>query len=190
GAHMVADVPVGAFLSGGVDSSLVVAAAQQATGARLRTFSAAFRGDPERDESAHARAVAHILGSEHQDEDLAGDPARLLERAVWHADEPFGVSSALPLHGLARSARARVKVVLTGDGADEVFAGYPWRHRPESGPGARPGAWLTGAAQALLHSARTATWGGSFPRRCATDLSARLRRLAGRPGEGSAERVT
>lgn len=190
GAHMVADVPVGAFLSGGVDSSLVVAAAQEATGARLLTFSAAFRGDPECDESAHARAVAQALGSRHHDEDLSGDPARLLERAVWHADEPFGVSSALPLHGLARSARAQVKVVLTGDGADEVFAGYPWRHRPETGVGSRPAAWLRGAAQALLHSARAATWGGSFPRRWGTDLSARLRRLALRPGERYAERLT
>jgi len=189
-AHLVADVPVGAFLSGGVDSSLVVAAAQEATGARLLTFSAAFRGDPECDESAHARAVAQALGSTHSDEDLSGDPAHLLDRAVWHADEPFGVSSALPLQGLARSARAQVKVVLTGDGADEVFAGYPWRHRPETGVGSRPAAWLTGAAQALLHSARAATWGGSFPRRWATDLSARLRRLAFRPGERYAERLT
>jgi asparagine synthase (glutamine-hydrolysing) len=189
-SHMVADVPVGAFLSGGVDSSLVVGAAQEATGTRLRTFSAAFREDPACDESAQAREVASLLGSQHHDEDLGCDPTALLETAVWHADEPFGVSSALPLLGLSRSARPSVKVVLTGDGGDEIFAGYPWRHRPESGDGARVGAWMAGLAQALLHSARAAAWGGSLPRRWAVDLSARLRRLARRPGERYAERLT
>jgi asparagine synthase (glutamine-hydrolysing) len=128
-AHMIADVPVGAFLSGGVDSSAVVALAGGATAHQMETFSVTFSGDAEFDESPFAQAVADRLDTRHHPLDLAPDLVDALPKVIWHADEPFAVTSSLALYFLAREARRRVKVVLTGDGGDEVFAGYAWRHR-------------------------------------------------------------
>jgi asparagine synthase (glutamine-hydrolysing) len=128
-AHMIADVPVGAFLSGGVDSSAVVALAGPATAHQMETFSITFKGHSEFDESPFARAVAGRLNTRHHEFDLSPNLIEALPNVIWHADEPFAITSSFALYFLAREARSRVKVVLTGDGGDEVFAGYPWRHR-------------------------------------------------------------
>jgi len=127
-SHMVSDVPVGAFLSGGVDSSSIVAVAQQATREPIQTFSIVFPGLQEFDESAFAaRAAAHV-GAKHREFALTPNLVETLPKIAWHADEPFGVSSAFALYFLAKLAREHVKVVLSGDGSDEIFAGYVWRH--------------------------------------------------------------
>jgi len=121
--QMVADVPVGFFLSGGVDSSSVVAAAT-ATGARLETFSIGF-DRPELSETVHARAVADALGTAHTERVLTREAAHaLIPRVSGWFDEPFADESCLPTYFVAATAREKVTVVLTGDGGDEVFGGY------------------------------------------------------------------
>src|SRR6267143_258848 len=127
-SHMVADVSVGAFLSGGVDSSSIVSAAAQCTAAPIETFSITFPGLTEFDESPYAAAVAAHCGAQHHEFNLTPDLIHGLSQVVWHADEPFAISSAFALYFLAQLARQHVKVVLSGDGGDEVFAGYVWRH--------------------------------------------------------------
>jgi asparagine synthase (glutamine-hydrolysing) len=128
-SHMVADVPVGAFLSGGVDSSAIVCAASQQAAAPIETFSITFAGLSQFDESRYAAGVARHCGADHHKFNLTPDLIEAIDRVVWHADEPFAVSSGFALYLLAKLARERVKVVLSGDGGDEVFAGYVWRHR-------------------------------------------------------------
>ena len=122
--RLVADVPVGAFLSGGVDSSAVAALMRRHATERPKTFSVGF-GVGGYDELADARRVAEHLGTEHhelavRDADLTG----ILRTLVYHYDEPFGDPAGFPLYLLSRFAREHVKVVLTGDGGDELFGGY------------------------------------------------------------------
>ena len=128
-SHLVSDTPVGAFLSGGIDSSAVVAAAAPQLPDPLRTFTIAFKGSPELDESRWAGQMAAHFGTAHTEFDLKPDLAGALPAMVWHGDEPLAISSAFALYFLAKMARQQVKVVLSGDGGDEVFAGYPWRHQ-------------------------------------------------------------
>jgi asparagine synthase (glutamine-hydrolysing) len=125
-AHLVADVPVAAFLSGGVDSSTVVALAQRH--AKMETLCVAFP-DPGLNEAPLAAAVASHLGTKHHEVALHLDPVTLLSQAVACMDEPFADSSALPTFALCRAARELGKVVLSGDGGDEVFGGYTGRYR-------------------------------------------------------------
>jgi asparagine synthase (glutamine-hydrolysing) len=124
--HRRSDVPLGVFLSGGVDSSSVAAAVCELEPARgVRTFSIGFE-DPTFDESAHARAVARHLGTEHHERTFSAQTVyELLPEVAGWLDEPFGDASILPTHLLSRFARSEVKVVLGGDGADELIAGYP-----------------------------------------------------------------
>ena len=123
--HMLSDVPVGAFLSGGVDSSIVTALAAGVPGPRLHTFSVGFE-EPEFDERAYAQAVADRLGTLHTSLVVSQrEYAEWLPDAVWHADEPLGHPHVVHIHYLSRLARERVTVVLTGEGSDELFAGYP-----------------------------------------------------------------
>jgi len=121
--RMISDVPLGALLSGGVDSSLVVALMKRVGGGRVRTFSIGFE-EPRYDELPHARAVAHHLGTEHEDFVVRPDAAALVPRLVWHYGEPFADSSALPTFLLSEMTRRSVTVALGGDGGDESFAGY------------------------------------------------------------------
>ncbi len=116
------DVPIGLFLSGGVDSTLVAMAAAAHMPGRLRTFTVGFDG--RNDERPFARQVAERLGSDHVELDVrVSGPSLLLEVARCF-DEPFGDTSALPLLAMARETKRHATVVLTGDGGDEVFAGY------------------------------------------------------------------
>ena len=119
----IADVPLGVFLSGGVDSSAVVAALAQG-GQRVKTFTIGF-DDVAFDERKWARAVAERYDTEHHERVLEPhDVDAALERMVWHFDEPFGDHSLLPTYYLAVETRRHVTVALSGDGADETFAGY------------------------------------------------------------------
>jgi asparagine synthase (glutamine-hydrolysing) len=122
-ARLVSDVPFGAFLSGGLDSSLVVALMARHLEMPVRTFSIGF-AEPGSDEIPDARIVARHVGSEHVEQVAEPDAARLLPDLVWFLDEPFGDSSAIPTFLVARLARQHVKMVLSGDGGDELFAGY------------------------------------------------------------------
>ena len=122
--QLVADVPLGCFLSGGVDSSVVAAAMKSASpGQRVLTFSIGF-DDPRYDETSYARRVADYLGTEHHEFRVRPDAAADLPKLASAFGEPFGDSSALPTHYLARETRGHVKVALSGDGGDELFGGY------------------------------------------------------------------
>ncbi len=124
--HRRSDVPLGVFLSGGVDSSSVAAAlAEVEPASGIRTYSIGFE-DPTFDESAHALAVARHLGTDHRTRTFsAEDVWSLLPHVADWLDEPFGDASVLPTHLLSRFAREEVTVALGGDGADELMAGYP-----------------------------------------------------------------
>jgi asparagine synthase (glutamine-hydrolysing) len=116
------DVPVGLFLSGGMDSSTVLALA--ADGADMRTFTIGF-DEAEYDERGYAAAVARHVGAHHTEEVVRLDVISMLPRLADHFDEPFGDPSAIPTFRLAEVTARHVRVVLTGDGGDEVFGGYP-----------------------------------------------------------------
>ncbi|MEX2334358.1 MAG: asparagine synthase (glutamine-hydrolyzing) [Pseudohongiella sp.] len=120
---MVSDVPVGAFLSGGLDSSSVAALMSQQQNSPIQTFSIGFV-DPAYDETPFAREVADAIGSDHHELILDADIASQMHDLAWYLDEPFGDSSAIPTYMVSRLAAKHVKVVLSGDGGDEIFAGY------------------------------------------------------------------
>jgi len=122
--RLVADVPLGVLLSGGVDSSAVAALMARLVPGRVKTFAVGFEGDAYFDERPHAAHVARHLGTEHHESVVAPHAAELMETLLHHHDEPFGDSSALPTYLVAREARRDVTVALNGDGGDEVFAGY------------------------------------------------------------------
>jgi asparagine synthase (glutamine-hydrolysing) len=121
--RLVADVPLGALLSGGIDSSIVVALMAQAGGEPVRTFTIGF-GDRRYDERPYARAVAERYGTLHEEIEVELDAAALLPRLVAAVDEPLGDEAALPQLVVSDAARKRVTVALAGDGGDEAFAGY------------------------------------------------------------------
>jgi len=122
--QMVADVPVGIFLSGGVDSSGIVALARECTSGRLQTFSASFPGMGLYDEGPYAQQIAERFDCDHHVLNINPSAAEALQTVVRACDEPFGDSSAIPLYYLARFARSRVTVALSGTGGDDLFAGY------------------------------------------------------------------
>lgn len=117
------DVPLGAFLSGGVDSSMVVALMARQSEQAVRTHTIGFSEDGY-DERAYARQTAEIYRAEHTEKVVSADAAGILDRLAWHYDEPFGDSSAVPTYYLSQATREQVTVALSGDGGDESFAGY------------------------------------------------------------------
>jgi asparagine synthase (glutamine-hydrolysing) len=121
--RLIADVPLGAFLSGGIDSSAVVAMMARAGGGRVKTFSIGFAAK-EYDEVRYARTVAQHYGTEHEEYVVEPDAVEVLPRLVWHYGEPFADPSAIPTYYVAQLARRKVTVALTGDGGDECFLGY------------------------------------------------------------------
>jgi asparagine synthase (glutamine-hydrolysing) len=124
GRRMVADVPIGAFLSGGIDSSAVVATMARLSGGRVATFTIGFDDQQGYDERSYARIVAARYATDHHEFVVRPNAVDLVERLVWHHDQPFGDSSALPTYLLSELTRAHVTVALCGDGGDELFAGY------------------------------------------------------------------
>jgi asparagine synthase (glutamine-hydrolysing) len=173
-SHLVSDVPLGAFLSGGVDSSLVVALMAEASSRPVKTFSIGF-DEPAYDELDAARLMAEHVGAEHHEFVVRPDALAIVEQLVAHFDEPFADPSAIPTWYVSEVARRHVTVVLSGDGGDELFAGYG-RYVPHAQverfdrlplPGKRTLAGL--AARTLRHGTR----GQRFLRHVARDEESR-----------------
>lgn len=168
-SHLVSDVPVGIFLSGGIDSSLVAALAAGSTAKPLKSFSIAFPGH-RYDESRYARMASDLLGTEHHE--FPYEPGHIesnIEKMARIFDQPLADPAALPLSFLSEHASRHVKVVLTGDGGDELFAGY--EKYCEAGKGNALSEWLIRRFPGLFSMQDLA--------RCATDRF-HLRRLRSR----------
>jgi asparagine synthase (glutamine-hydrolysing) len=137
-AWMISDVPVGAFLSGGLDSSAVTALMCRATPQRVKTFSIGF-DDPAYNELGYARQAADQCGTDHHEVVLGDREILHLPQLAWYLDEPMADDSTVPMFAVSRLARQHVKVVLSGDGGDELFGGYGWTTRDQL---RRASAWL------------------------------------------------
>ena len=123
--HLMSDVPIGVFLSGGVDSSLIAAMTQQELGDGLNTFSVGYKEAAD-SELPFARIVGKHLKTKHHEVFIDhNDFAEYLPKLIWHEDEPIVFPSSVPLYLVSKLAQKHVKVVLSGEGADEIFAGYP-----------------------------------------------------------------
>jgi asparagine synthase (glutamine-hydrolysing) len=160
--RLVSDVPLGAFLSGGIDSSTVVAYMVEASQTPPVTIAVGFE-DQAFDEVQHAETVARHLGCEFHALTANPQVAELLPKLAWHFDEPFADSSAVPTYYVSKAARELVTVALSGDGGDELWAGYA-RHRVEHweqrvrtalGPAARAAGWLGQALPLSVKGARS-----------------------------------
>jgi asparagine synthase (glutamine-hydrolysing) len=122
--RLMSDVPLGAFLSGGVDSSAVVATMARVGGGRVKTFSIGFSAK-EYDETRYARMVAERYATDHEEFIVEPDAIAVLPQLIWHYGEPFADPSAIPTYYVSQMARRKVTVALNGDGGDECFLGYP-----------------------------------------------------------------
>src|SRR5881628_278096 len=125
-SHLMSDVPLGLFLSGGLDSSGLAALMAPMASEPIRTFAVGFT-EPEANELPYARLAASSVGAEHREVIVSPEQFfKTLPRLIWHEDEPIAFDSSVPLYFVSRLAQEHVKVVLTGEGADELFLGYPW----------------------------------------------------------------
>ena len=167
GMRMVADVPVGALLSGGIDSSLVVALMQRATNQSVRTFTIGFE-QPAHDESSHARSISEHLGTRHTELQVTGqDALDIVPLLPATFDEPLADPSQIPTYLVSRLARQQVTVALSGDGGDELFGGY---NRYLTGSGSWP------RLTSLPYGARK--WAGALVGRVPSDAWRRTEFLA------------
>ncbi len=121
--RLISDVPLGAFLSGGVDSSGIVALMAQICREPITTCTIGFN-DKKHNEAVYAKAFAQKLNAKHHEQYIKDEPARIIKKLVWHFDEPFADSSMVPTYYVSKMARQHVTVALSGDGGDESFAGY------------------------------------------------------------------
>jgi asparagine synthase (glutamine-hydrolysing) len=122
--RMISDVPLGAFLSGGIDSSAIVALMTQTSNTQVKTFSIGFRNAGYYDEREHARKIVNLFNTKHHEDEVEPDALDMLSLLVKHFDEPFADSSAIPTYYVSKLARQHVTVCLSGTGGDELFAGY------------------------------------------------------------------
>ena len=122
-SHLLSDVPVGAFLSGGIDSSIVVALMSGMVSEPVMTCSIGFE-EQEFNELSRARTIANLFHTNHHERTITPEPAKILRELAGYYDEPFPDHSSIPTYAVSQLARERVKVVLSGDGGDENFAGY------------------------------------------------------------------
>lgn len=179
-AHLVSDVPFGAFLSGGIDSTAVVGMMSEELSEPVRTFSIGFE-EAEFNELEYARMAAKRFGTQHHEEIVRADGASILPELVRHYGEPFGDSSAIPTYFVSRLARRHVTMALTGDGGDEAFLGYgryfgwhEWIHPSTS----RRTAW-----KRALRPVLGMVWPQRFPSRRPVRPEEWLPHLAGVPRE-------
>src|SRR5262249_3997089 len=122
--RMIADVPVGVLLSGGIDSSLIAALAAETSSHPIKTFTVSIPGNKDYDESRHARVIAKHFGTDHLEVAVSPTSVDVLPVFASQFDEPIGDSSIIPTYLLARAVRSHTKAALTGDGGDELFGGY------------------------------------------------------------------
>jgi asparagine synthase (glutamine-hydrolysing) len=122
--RMRSDVPLGAFLSGGIDSAVIAGLMQRQSDYPIKTYTIGFPVS-QFDETPLARKTAEHLQTEHHEHYVQPDSLAILPRLIWHYDEPYGDSSAIPTYYVSKVTREHVKVALTGDGGDELFGGYP-----------------------------------------------------------------
>lgn len=163
--RLVSEVPLGCFLSGGIDSSLVAAMMRRHISGELRTFSIGFR-EEKYNELPYARQVADLLGTRHEEFVVEPDALGIIEKLAWHFDEPFADSSAIPTWYLSEMTRQHVAVALNGDGGDESFAGYErYRLSPQWGKYMRIPRAVRQGAQGALAVAGVMGIGGDKVRR-------------------------
>jgi asparagine synthase (glutamine-hydrolysing) len=161
--RLVADVPLGAFLSGGVDSSAVVGFMSRHTAQPVKTFSIGFHEDSY-SELKYARLAAKHFATDHHEFIVTPDICHIVDELAWHFDEPFADSSAIPTYMVSKLAREHVKVVLSGDGGDELFAGYT-RYgidRQRSAFAHLPAFLRRGVMRPLSRSLPHGAWGRNF----------------------------
>ncbi|MGN6553506.1 MAG: asparagine synthase (glutamine-hydrolyzing) [Verrucomicrobiota bacterium] len=180
--HMIADVPVGVLLSGGVDSSAVLNFAVQGTGKKVKTFTVGFDGDQVVDERPYARLAAQRFQTEHFETSISADDFwNFLPAYVRHMEEPVCEPPAVALYYVTKLARDHVKVLLSGEGGDEAFAGYPnypnmlrlERLQMALGPLARPAGLLAGLAGRISGEARLQRYAGALGRPLASHYFSR-----------------
>jgi asparagine synthase (glutamine-hydrolysing) len=161
-SHLMSDVPLGLFLSGGLDSSALAGLMSRAVREPIRTFSVGFT-EREADERPYARLVARAAGAEHREVVVSSaDVLDALPRLVWHEDAPLAFPASVPLYFVSTLAAAHVKVVLTGEGADELFLGYN-RYRVTAWNARLGGAWTAAVPAAARAGVRRAV--GALPGR-------------------------
>jgi asparagine synthase (glutamine-hydrolysing) len=166
--HMIADVPVGVLLSGGVDSTGVLSLAVNATDKKISTFTVGFSGDEVADERPYAKLASEKFGTQHYDMTISADDfATFLPRYIWHMEEPVCEPPAIALYYVSKLARKYVTVLLSGEGGDEAFAGYSnyrnlvWLERLKAGGSSLNGLFSKGLSisDSVFHSRRFCKYG-------------------------------